>query len=306
MALLQTRDMSVTFGGLRAVNEVDLTRRAGPARRAHRSERRRQDDLHRRDHRLRADDRAHRASTAGRSAALPANKRAAAGPRPDLAVARAVRRPDGRPRTCRSRPSASRSASFLADLVQPRRSRDESGVEFALDVLGLRDLAGKMPNELSPGPAQAGQRRSGPGRPAQARVHGRAGGRPRHRRVARLWAPACGGSSTPASPSSSSTTTWAWCSTCATTSTSSSSGVVDRRRARRRDHAPTPRVIEAYLGESASEGAVTPDDRAARDRGDEHAATTACPSSATSTCTSTRARSSPCSARTAPARPRRC
>ena len=40
---------------------------------------------------------------------------------------------------------------FLFDLVAPRRGRDRSGVDFALDVLGIRDLAAKMPNEISQG-----------------------------------------------------------------------------------------------------------------------------------------------------------
>jgi branched-chain amino acid transport system ATP-binding protein len=41
--------------------------------------------------------------------------------------------------------------SFFADLVAPRRTRDQSNVEFALDVLGISDLADKMPNEISQG-----------------------------------------------------------------------------------------------------------------------------------------------------------
>jgi branched-chain amino acid transport system ATP-binding protein len=41
--------------------------------------------------------------------------------------------------------------SFLADLVHPRRHRDQGGVDYALDVLDLADLATHMPNELSQG-----------------------------------------------------------------------------------------------------------------------------------------------------------
>jgi len=41
--------------------------------------------------------------------------------------------------------------SFFADLVAPRRKREQSNVEFALDVLGIGDLADKMPNEISQG-----------------------------------------------------------------------------------------------------------------------------------------------------------
>ena len=41
--------------------------------------------------------------------------------------------------------------SFLLDLVAPRRGRPRDGVDYALGVLGLRDLADRMPNELSQG-----------------------------------------------------------------------------------------------------------------------------------------------------------
>ncbi len=41
--------------------------------------------------------------------------------------------------------------SFFADLVAPRRKRDDSATEWALDVLGITELAGKMPNEISQG-----------------------------------------------------------------------------------------------------------------------------------------------------------
>jgi branched-chain amino acid transport system ATP-binding protein len=41
--------------------------------------------------------------------------------------------------------------SFFADLVAPRRERDQSNVEYALDVLGIADLAERMPNEISQG-----------------------------------------------------------------------------------------------------------------------------------------------------------
>jgi len=40
---------------------------------------------------------------------------------------------------------------FLADLVRPNRKRDRSGVDFAFDVLGIGDLAEKYPNEISQG-----------------------------------------------------------------------------------------------------------------------------------------------------------
>lgn len=40
---------------------------------------------------------------------------------------------------------------FLVDLVRPNRKRDRSGVDFAFEVLGIGDLAEKYPNEISQG-----------------------------------------------------------------------------------------------------------------------------------------------------------
>ena len=40
---------------------------------------------------------------------------------------------------------------FLADLVRPQRRRDRSDIDFALDVLGIQDIAKRMPNEISQG-----------------------------------------------------------------------------------------------------------------------------------------------------------
>src|SRR4051812_13164102 len=40
---------------------------------------------------------------------------------------------------------------FLTDLVWPQRKRARDNVDFALDVLGIRDLAHRMPNEISQG-----------------------------------------------------------------------------------------------------------------------------------------------------------
>jgi branched-chain amino acid transport system ATP-binding protein len=40
---------------------------------------------------------------------------------------------------------------FLLDLVAPKRQRSRESVDFALDVLGIRDLAGRMPDEISQG-----------------------------------------------------------------------------------------------------------------------------------------------------------
>ncbi|MGA1157756.1 MAG: ABC transporter ATP-binding protein [Ilumatobacteraceae bacterium] len=43
------------------------------------------------------------------------------------------------------------TGSFLLDLVRPGRRRDRDGVDFALEVIGIGDLANKHPNEISQG-----------------------------------------------------------------------------------------------------------------------------------------------------------
>lgn len=40
---------------------------------------------------------------------------------------------------------------FLADLVNPARRQDRTGVDFALDVVGIADLAARRPTEISHG-----------------------------------------------------------------------------------------------------------------------------------------------------------
>ncbi len=40
---------------------------------------------------------------------------------------------------------------LLLDLVRPTRARDGSGVDFALDAVGIRDLADRLPTEISHG-----------------------------------------------------------------------------------------------------------------------------------------------------------
>ena len=149
MALLETFGMSVTFGGLKAVNEVDfrveegtLVGLIGPNGAGKTTF---------------IDGITGFVPTTGRIlydgqeiGALPAHKRAKAGLgrtwqslelfddltiRENLQVA-AERQSVG---------------SFFADLVAPRRKRDQSNVEYALDVLGIADLAERMPNEISQG-----------------------------------------------------------------------------------------------------------------------------------------------------------
>jgi branched-chain amino acid transport system ATP-binding protein len=43
------------------------------------------------------------------------------------------------------------AGNFLLDLVAPRRQRERTSVDYALDVLGISALAKKMPNEISQG-----------------------------------------------------------------------------------------------------------------------------------------------------------
>ena len=220
MALLETRDMTVTFGGLRAVDDVDLTVEQGqlvgligpngagkttfidgitgfvPTTGQHRV--RRPGDL----------------------ARCRPHQRAAPRPRPHVAVARAVRRPDRRPRTSRSPAERQSLGGFLADLVRrtagARRERRRLRARRARPRRPRRAHAERAP----PGPAQARRRRPGAGRPAassSAWTSRPPASTPPSRQA--LGAPAARRSSTPASRSSSSTTTWASCSTCATTST---------------------------------------------------------------------------------------
>ncbi len=149
MALLETYGMSVTFGGLKAVNDVDfqvepgkLVGLIGPNGAGKTTF---------------IDGITGFVPTTGRImfdgkeiGDLPAHQRAKAGlartwqslelfddltVRENLQVA-AERQTIG---------------SFFADLVAPRRRRDQSSIEFALDVLGIADLADKMPTEISQG-----------------------------------------------------------------------------------------------------------------------------------------------------------
>ncbi|MSO58873.1 MAG: ABC transporter ATP-binding protein [Ilumatobacteraceae bacterium] len=41
--------------------------------------------------------------------------------------------------------------SFLTDIIRPTRQRERSGVDFAIEVLGIQDLVKKLPNEISQG-----------------------------------------------------------------------------------------------------------------------------------------------------------
>ena len=149
MALLETVDLSVTYGGLRAVDGVDITVEEGqlvgligpngagkttfidaltgftPA--------------------------AGRINFAGREIGdLPAHRRARIGLGrtwqslelfDDLNVLENLQ--------VASEPQT--ASGFLLDLVRPGRHRDHGGVDQALAAVGLEDLASRMPAELSQG-----------------------------------------------------------------------------------------------------------------------------------------------------------
>lgn len=149
MSLLQTSGMSVTFGGLRAVNDVDLTVEKGKLVG------------------LIGPNGAGKTTfidgitgfvpTTGRIefdgrdiTSMPVHKRARLGLGrtwqslelfDDLTIRENVQVASERQTT----------KNFLLDLVRPSRRRDTSGVEFAFDVLGIGDLAEKYPNEISQG-----------------------------------------------------------------------------------------------------------------------------------------------------------
>ena len=149
MALLETHSMSVTFGGLKAVNDVDfmveegtLVGLIGPNGAGKTTF---------------IDGITGFVPTTGRIdfngreiGAAPPHRRAQAGlartwqslelfddlsVRENLQVASEQQTIGG----------------FFADLVAPRRRRDQTNVDFAMDVLGIHDLADAMPNEISQG-----------------------------------------------------------------------------------------------------------------------------------------------------------
>jgi branched-chain amino acid transport system ATP-binding protein len=149
MALLETFGMSVTFGGLKAVNEVDFKVEAGQLVG------------------LIGPNGAGKTTfidgitgfvpTTGRImfdgheiGDLPAHKRASLGLGrtwqslelfDDLTIEENLQ-------VASEKQSVK---SFLLDIVAPRRARNTESVNWALDVLGIADLRAKMPNEISQG-----------------------------------------------------------------------------------------------------------------------------------------------------------
>ena len=149
MSLLETTDMAVTFGGLRAVNRVDITVPEGSLVG------------------LIGPNGAGKTTfidgitgfvpTTGRIvfdghdlAGLAPHKRAALGLGrtwqslelfDDLTVGENLH-------VAADRQTA---GNFLLDIFNPGRKRERKSVEAALDILGITDLASRMPNEISQG-----------------------------------------------------------------------------------------------------------------------------------------------------------
>ena len=184
MALLETHDLTVTFGGLRANDAVRHRHRARLVRRPDRAQRRRQDDVHRRHHRLRAVDRPGRCSTARTSAGSPPHERASRGLVrtfqslelfEDLTVEDNLLVPGERAALVHA--AARRAAP--APHVRPRSASASTGRCTPSACPHFRD---RLPDRPAPRPAQAGRRGPGADGRAQAGAARRAGGRARHRR----------------------------------------------------------------------------------------------------------------------------
>jgi branched-chain amino acid transport system ATP-binding protein len=149
MSLLETSEMSVTFGGLKAVNHVDISVQQGTLVG------------------LIGPNGAGKTTfidgitgfvpTSGRMifdgadiGGLPVHKRAGLGLGrtwqslelfDDLTVEENLQ-------VAADKQTAK---DFLFDLIVPSRKRDRASVNLALDVLGIRELAKRMPNEISQG-----------------------------------------------------------------------------------------------------------------------------------------------------------
>jgi branched-chain amino acid transport system ATP-binding protein len=149
MALLETHGMSVTFGGLKAVNEVDFEVQQGQLVGL-----------------IGPNGAGKTTFIDGISGFVPTTGRIEFDGH-DISSAPAHRRASlGLGRTWQSlelfddltvrenlQVAAERQsvAGFLLDFVAPRRKRDHSGVDYALDVLGITELADRMPSEISQG-----------------------------------------------------------------------------------------------------------------------------------------------------------
>jgi branched-chain amino acid transport system ATP-binding protein len=149
MGLLDTRSMSVTFGGLRAVNEVDIEVAAGSLVGL-----------------IGPNGAGKTTFIDGITGFVPTTGRVEFDGR-DIGELPVHRRANaGIGRTWQSlelfedltirenlQVAAEKQTvtSFLLDLVAPRRPRLQEAVDFALDVVGIDELADRMPNEISQG-----------------------------------------------------------------------------------------------------------------------------------------------------------
>ena len=149
MALLETNGMSVTFGGLKAVNEVDFRVEQGKLVGL-----------------IGPNGAGKTTFIDGITGFVPTTGRIEFDGH-EIATAPAHRRARlGLGRTWQSlelfddltieenlQVAAERLTlgGFFADFVRPRRARDHSNVDYALEVLGIEDLRKRMPNEISQG-----------------------------------------------------------------------------------------------------------------------------------------------------------
>jgi branched-chain amino acid transport system ATP-binding protein len=149
MAILETTAMSVTFGGLKAVNEVDVRVEEGTLVGL-----------------IGPNGAGKTTFIDGITGFVPTTGRIAFNGREIGALPPHRRAKLGLGRTWQSlelfddltieenlqvAAETQTVGGFFLDLVAPRRMRDGSNVTFALDVLGIRDLAKAMPNEISQG-----------------------------------------------------------------------------------------------------------------------------------------------------------
>jgi branched-chain amino acid transport system ATP-binding protein len=149
MALLETFGMSVTFGGLKAVNAVDLRVEAGQLVGL-----------------IGPNGAGKTTFIDGISGFVPTTGRIEFAGQEIGEVPTHARAGRGLGRTWQSlelfddltveenlqvAADTHSAKDFVLDLIVPRRRRDRAGVDFALDVLGIRDLAGRLPHELSQG-----------------------------------------------------------------------------------------------------------------------------------------------------------
>ncbi len=174
---------------------------------------------------LRAVRRAASSSTGELLDGLARARARAARARADVAVDRAVRRPDRAARTSRSPPTARRCGRRSSEVLS-RPVASTTAARRGLELLGLEATADAMPDELTQGQRKlVGVARALAAEPRLLCLDEPAAGLDTHESE-ELGAPAAREWSTPARRCCWSTTTWASCSGSATTWSCSSSGKV--------------------------------------------------------------------------------